>query len=183
MTASGPWGQPQPIRLTLVSPLPVTFRYLITPRMPKRPIRCFHVRRLAGALLMSTQVLACTRWHTEKVAPAPFIAEKHPARVRLLLSDGTNPELTRPAIIGDSVVGTYQRFAKPAPPGASPYASGARSASHSARRAFALTDIQQVAVRKTSADRTVLLVGVLLAGVAAFLIAAAASLSDIPFGG
>lgn len=130
-------------------------------------------RRLAGAFLIAAQLLACTGWHAEGVAPAPYIADRHPDQVRLLLSDGTKAELSHPAIIGDSVVGTSQRITKSTQPGGNPYKPPAPLASESARQAIALTEVQQVAVRKTSAGKTALFVGVLLAPVVAAVIAVA----------
>ena len=143
-----------------------------------RPIRYAWSGRLAGAFLVAP-LLACTSWHIEGTAPAQCIAEQHPARLRLLLSDETKAELSHPAIVGDSVVGTSQGSTKSTQPVGSPYTPRPPLSGESARRAFALTEVQQVAVRKTSTGRTVLLVGLLLAPVVAFAIAVASI--DGPF--
>jgi hypothetical protein len=113
-------------------------------------------RPIAYALLL-WYLPACTVWHFEDgVRPQQLIAAQHPNAVRVTLPDRSRIVLHQPRIAaGDSLAGVL---------------NGAPSS-------FAVSDVTQVAIRKISAGRTVLLV----AGIAvvAAAIAVGKALSDM----
>lgn len=107
-------------------------------------------RPIAFALLL-WYLPACTAWYVEeRVSPQQLITAQHPTAVRVTLPDGSRIILGQPRIApGDSLAGVL---------------NGAPSS-------VAFADVTQVAMRKISAGRTVLL----LAGIAVLAALAAGS--------
>lgn len=125
-------------------------------------MRCPAPHSVGATVLLAIHLLGCSEWHVEQTSPQALLEAKHPTRVRVTLRDstGTDPSsadaslygqdagrssggagaaivLANPSIIGDSLVG--QR-------------SGGSSA-------IAVADISSVAIRRTSAANTLLLIG------------------------
>ena len=95
-----------------------------------RPVH-LALRRLVVVLLLLTG--ACTSWHVETLPPAQLVAEKEPDQVRVRLVDRQRFVLRMPAVLGDSLVGRQD--------------GGTRS--------VALAEINEIAVRRTSALKSV----------------------------
>ena len=60
---------------------------------------------LAGMALLA----ACQSWRTQSVAPAAFVADAHPSKIRLLRADGTRVVVRHPVVRGDSITGREPR--------------------------------------------------------------------------
>ena len=116
-------------------------------------------RSLGSIVLLAAHLVACTEWHVEQARPQALLDAGHPTRVRVPRSDSTRIVLAQPAILGDSLVGQLQ--------------------GHSA--GVAVADIASLAVRRTNAVNTLLLIG----GVVLLAVGASAvgnSMGEIGFG-
>ena len=78
-----------------------------------------------------------TNWQAQSAAPAQVIESTGETELRVTLKSGTNTVLQDPGVEGDSLVGWQQ------PP-------GDLSEVPLTRRAFALSDVRSVSVRKSS---------------------------------
>jgi hypothetical protein len=106
------------------------------------------LRREIALVVAVSNASGCTTWRATAVAPEEFIADKHPAVVRVTRTDNTRVLLHRPAVSGDSLVGDRDETRK----------SGAREA-----MGVPLTQVQSVAVSRFDTGKTlVLAVGALL---------------------
>jgi len=102
-------------------------------------------RSVISCLFALVYLPACTSWQVGTPTPAQFVQREHPATVRVTRTDGRKVVLDSPAVRGDSLVG--------------------RLADDSVRvSAMALSEVSSVAVRKTSAGKTVLLTAGILVG-------------------
>lgn len=99
---------------------------------------------------------ACMSWKTQPVSPDQVVA-KQPDQVRVTLESGSRIVIARPAIIGDSLIGT--------PPGAD-------TKRIAQRLAVPLSDIRSVEVQRVNAGKTALLIAGV--GVTALAVIAAA---------
>jgi hypothetical protein len=117
-------------------------------------------RSLLASLFLVTYLPACTTWHVGTPTPAEFIAREQPERVRVTRLDGTTVDLRAPEIRGDSVWGSH--------------GGGLAQGDSAARVGLPLSDVRQVAVRRASAGKTLLLIG---GTVATLFIAAAIACS------
>jgi hypothetical protein len=119
-------------------------------------LRAFALRgRVALLVVLALHAGACMSWKTQPVSPDHIVAQD---QVRLTLGNGSKVVVVRPAIIGDSVIGTL------------PGASSSRIAQ---RVAIPLSDIQSVEVQRVNGGKTALLVAGL--GVTAMVVIAAAN--------
>ena len=109
-------------------------------------------RPTVAALLLATQLAACTEWRVESMSTRDLIESSHPDRLRVIRADSTSVVLDRPALVGDTLVGQVK---------------GGRSA-------VAVADVASVAVRRTNTVNTMLLVGAVV-GLTAVGIAAGSS--------
>jgi hypothetical protein len=105
-------------------------------------------RRLVSTLLLLTYLPACSTWQVGTPTPAQFVEQKKPHSIRVTRTDGSRITLTSPMVRNDSILGN----------------SGAGDPEHSV--ALALSDVQQVEVRKIATGKTLLLVGGILVAVA-----------------
>ncbi len=114
--------------------------------------------RLAATLLITVLCgSACEVWRTERVAPEFLLATRHPAKLWVTRTDGTQIVLEHPVLRGDTLSGTRPR-----------------STGQDEVR-IPLTDVRQVATRGFSAGRTLGLgVGMAALAYGAFLIGVAA---------
>ena len=126
--------------------------------MPLQRLRAH--RASLAYLLLVTYPPACTAWHVGTPTPAEFIAREQPQRIRVTRLDGTSVDLRTPEVRGDSLWGAR--------------GGGLAQGDNERTVALALSDVRQVAVRRTSAGKTLLLVG---GSVAALFIAAAIACS------
>jgi hypothetical protein len=86
---------------------------------------------------------ACTSWEVQPVSPAELVATQNPAQVRITPAGGSDVELTRVTIRGDTLYGVLVRD----------------SAEANARPVgFALTEVEKVAIRQYNPGRTALFV-------------------------
>lgn len=113
--------------------------------------------RSALSLLLITSLLtsSCRTWSVQGAAPAEYVTKEQPGTVRLFKKDGKQVILMEPEIVGDSIRGYATTTGRPS---------------------FALSDIDSIAVRKTSVGNTMLLVGGL--GAAVVLAALLSDCSD-----
>ncbi len=100
---------------------------------------------------MMSQVVACTSWRVESIAPAQVVTRSHPKKMRLRLLNGERPVVLGPAIEGDSLRGSIK--------------------SSDDRHAWGLDAIQGVSTRHVDAAKTAGL-GLILLAVTALLASA-----------
>ena len=107
-------------------------------------------RPTISALLGVLYLTACHSWQVGTPTPAQFVEREHPAQVRVTRTDHSTVTLDSPAVRGDSLVGLL---------------AGRDSA---LTTGFPLSNVESVAVKKSSAGKTVLLTTgiVILVGVA-----------------
>ena len=106
-----------------------------------------------GSVLLSTQVVACASWRTEQVSPAQVVAERHPQTVRVTRSDQSRIVLTKPTIVGDTLMGVQ----------------GATRLGEGQGFHIPLADIRLLETRRMDPGRTIaLLVGVPAAAILTF---------------
>jgi len=101
-----------------------------------------------AAILLATQLMACSSWKVVDPAPVAFAVPQPAQRARVTLTDGTRTMFNGPVIVGGRI-------------GAAP----------SAVFGVQLTDVRQVEVRRFSWGKTTVLVGLIaamVAGLAAF---------------
>lgn len=114
-----------------------------------------------SALMLASTLQGCTAWHSRPFERAMFEAKMPPDEIRVTLAGGRKIDLWSPYLLGDSLIGTDPSLPKGID-------------QPIMRVSFPLTEVREVAVKKTAPGRTTLLalgigVGVLL------VIAAAAS--------
>lgn len=113
-----------------------------------RPFRSTLSLLLITALLSSS----CRGWSVTNTTPADYLRDHQPSAVRIHKHDGKQVILMEPELVGDSLRGYAQTTGRPT---------------------IALSDIDSIAVRKTSWGKSIALVGGLGAA-----IVVAALLSD-----
>ena len=62
-------------------------------------------RTLVWALLFA-YLPACTSWHVVGPTPAEYVQSQRPGRIQVIRTDSSRVRLRRPAILGDTLVGT-----------------------------------------------------------------------------
>jgi hypothetical protein len=92
-------------------------------------------RSLVVTALLTTQIVACSSWRVEPVAPEQLLHERAPAELRVTRTDGSQLVLARPKVSGDSLTGL----------------------SNDAPRGVPLADIGTIATRHGDAGKSVLL--------------------------
>ena len=103
-------------------------------------MRLHRYRPVALALLV-VHLSACSSWQLTTVAPPQLIAEEEPSQVRITRTDGEQVTIRNPEVRADSIVGED--------------------------RSVAVSDVQQLEVRRFRAGATVglvLLIGVVAVG-------------------
>ncbi len=105
-------------------------------------IRHRQLQRVIACILLPCYLLACSSWKTVEVSPVQVISEEQPSKVRLTLTDGSTVVLEQPVVSGDTLTGVGEGEQVTIP----------------------VSDVTHVAVRKTSAGKTIAL-GVLAGGV------------------
>ena len=110
----------------------------------RSPIRSWTLagrRSVAGTLILVTlSGSACQAWHTEQLAPAALLADRHPEELRVTKTDSSEVILEQPELRGDTLLGTTRRHDQEQEVG------------------IPLSDVGQVATRRFSAGRTFALV-------------------------
>ena len=112
------------------------------------------VRHRVAVVLLMTMLCgsACQAWRTERIAPESLLT-RHPTKLRVIRTDGTQIVLEHPVLRGDTLSGTRPRW----------------TGQDEVR--IPLTHVRQVATRGFSAGRTIGLgVGVAALAFGAFLI-------------
>jgi hypothetical protein len=64
------------------------------------------LRTIVAGVLMCT-VTACVSWRPVESSPATYLGTHMPETVRVRLKDGSNLELGRPNVVGDTLRGVY----------------------------------------------------------------------------
>jgi hypothetical protein len=131
-------------------------------------------RRLAASVLLLCYLLACGTWQTQEVSPQELITETEPRHMRATLADGSQREYWEPWIHADSLRGyEHDRWRAP-----NPYRLVEVEPA-------SLTDIADVAVRKTDVPKTVAFTAltIVVVGVAAFYIGWTMADYDLSYGG
>ena len=110
-----------------------------------------HFKRFVACVLLPCQLLACKNWQTQEVSPEQVITEQQPDQIRVTLTDGTQRFLAEPRLSGDTLIGH----------------DGDQSVS------LPLVEVEHIAVLKTDARATTIVVilgvvGVVAAGTAIF---------------
>jgi hypothetical protein len=105
-------------------------------------------RAVLWTLLSATMLAACTSWQVQSVSPEQLIADEQPSTVRVLLQDGGRVVVNSPRISADSLLGVTRR-SQPA--------------------SVLLANISELAVRRTSVLKTVVLAAAL--GFAGYVVA------------
>ncbi len=101
-----------------------------------------------AAILLATQLMACSSWKVVDPAPVAFAVPQPAQRARVTLTDGTRTMFNGPVIVGGRI-------------GTAPDAT----------LGVQLTEVRQIEVRRFSWGKTTVLVGaitVVVAGLAAF---------------
>ena len=77
--------------------------------------------RVGAVFAVAMQLHACTTWKPEPLVPRQLLVDQRPKTVRATLHDGRRLIVTRPSIVGDSVLGAVgecrpsdSRFGSPA---------------------------------------------------------------------
>ena len=105
--------------------------------------------RLIACLLLLCQLLACKNWQTQEVSPEQVITEQQPDQIRVTLTDGTQRFLAEPRLSGDTLIGH----------------DGDQSVS------LPLVEVEHIAVLKTDAKATTIVVVLGVVGVALAVVA------------
>ena len=119
--------------------------------------------RLSLCLLMASAG-ACTSWRTQAGTPPEVLAVHNPSVARVTRADGSTVMVHAPTIAGDTLVGWS--------------AGGRRAETRGAAVKVPLADIRALAIRRTNAGRTILLLAGV--GLTAAVVAAAASYNSEP---
>lgn len=104
--------------------------------------------RAGVVFTLALHLQACTTWKPESLSPRHVIVEQAPKRVRATKHDGARVVVTRPSIVGDSILGAVVvcgRF-------------GSRACQSTVRPLISLDDVRLVEVRRPDAVRSVLAV-------------------------
>ena len=95
---------------------------------------------------------ACTKWQAQPAPPPQLLAERQPDKIRVTRTDRSRAVLLRPGVVNDSMYGVLDesrvRIDR----------DGPRASRHGAREAIALSQVSEVAIRKTDPVGTSLLV-------------------------
>jgi hypothetical protein len=90
---------------------------------------------LVVTALLTTQIVACSSWRVEPLAPEQLLQERSPAELRVKETDGHQLVLVQPKVSGDSLIGIK----------------------NGARRGVPLTEVATVATRHGDAGKSLLL--------------------------
>ncbi len=90
-------------------------------------------------LACTTFTSGCRVWSTTTTPPAEYVRNKTPGQVRIFRHNGTRVVLMEPEVVGDSLRGYAETTGRPSIP---------------------ISDIDSIAVRRTSWGKTVALVGI-----------------------
>jgi hypothetical protein len=125
-----------------------------------------------AAILSCQPLIGCSSWSAQTRPPQEIVQERHPDKVRVRLGDGRELVLEKPSIVSDSLVG--------GDPTLSGWIQSSSSASDSSEGIQGLprqsilepmgvpvSSINQLAIRKVSASKTVGLVFGVVVGLAA----------------
>ena len=95
---------------------------------------------------------ACTKWQVQSASPQQLLSEHRPNKIRVSRTDQSQAVLMRPSVVNDSVYGildeSHVRLDD----------AGSGMNRHGVREAISLTEITEIAIRKTDPVTTSLLV-------------------------
>ena len=110
----------------------------------------FQFGRLIAVVVLPMYLAACTSWQVQEVAPAQFVEQEQPEKIRVMLTDSTTVDLENPQVSGDTL-------------------SGVRDGH---QMSISLSTVDAIAVRKEDTAKTlgVTVLGVFVFAGAAFLL-------------
>jgi len=97
--------------------------------------------RLVRLVLLTASLTACTKWQVQAVSPQQLLAEGQPAQLRITRADQSAIILHHPELVGDTLYGSVRDGAASAEP----------------RQQVAVSDVAQLAIRRTDPLATGLL--------------------------
>ena len=118
-------------------------------------------RRVGALLLMTLYLPGCTKWKVQELAPQEVVATRQPGRMRVTRTDGARVVLEKPALRGDTLVGTTWHQSKPVDV------------------QIPLSDVQVVAIRGVDGGATV---GLIAGTILALLVAIGIGLANSDWG-
>jgi hypothetical protein len=65
-----------------------------------------HLSLSVACGLLSSSVIACTRWQRQEISPERVVSEMKPSRILVTRSDSARVELVQPRVSGDSLIGS-----------------------------------------------------------------------------
>ena len=102
--------------------------------------------RLGRLVLLTTSLMACSRWQVQSVSPEEVLATQHPTRIRITRADSSKVVLSEPQIVSDTLYGMTTKATSTTPP--------------TGREGVALGDVTHVSVRRSDPVSTGFLIGV-----------------------
>jgi hypothetical protein len=128
--------------------------------------------RIAFLVWLTVSAAACTGWQTVEVSPEQLITERHPAEIRVTLTDSTQLRLEQPSMAGDTLVGYSKGHTSTVTVTPSGYRGGSTTATEvqvGPAHRIPAADIARVETSHTDAGATIALV----IGVAALVVVVA----------
>ncbi len=110
-------------------------------------------RRLVAIIVLPMFLFGCTKWQVQEMAPAQFIEEEQPEKIRVTRTDGTKTVLENPQVSGDTLSGVREGLGV----------------------TISLSSVEALAVRKTDVGASIatgFLVVVVLLGIAVVAVCA-----------
>ena len=108
------------------------------------------IRRLIACILLPCQLLACWSWQAQEASPEQVIAEEHPDKMMVNLTDGSKVVLEQPTVSGDTLSGVQSGSTVNIP----------------------LSEVASVEIQKSSTSRTIVGIGLGVALVAVVVVVA-----------
>ena len=122
-------------------------------------------RRILSCILLPAYLSSCTAWHVQRASPAQVVEEEQPSQVRVTTTGHSDVILEAPRVSGDTLIGLGPRNVS--------WAGSAYAVSDTGSALeIPLADISHVALKKTDATKSVLLVLGIVAGMFALALVA-----------
>ncbi len=121
-------------------------------------MRFIIVRRVVSAILLPVYLSSCTSWQVQSVSPEQVVEQEQPSQVRVTTTDQSEVVLEAPRVAGDNLLGLGDRNVS--------WAGSAYAVSDTGSALeIPLADISHVALKKTDATKSVMLVLGIVAGI------------------
>ncbi len=124
-----------------------------------------NMRRILSCILLPAYLSSCTAWHVQRASPAQVVEEEQPSQIRVTTTGHSDVILKAPRVSGDTLIGLGPRNVS--------WAGSAYAVSDTGSALeIPLADISHVALKKTDATKSVLLVLRIVAGMFALALVA-----------